>query len=105
MSQGTGTATYRQPTVKEYIDSEIDRKLKEEKVKNPAKAWGIDQARTFTASAYTSDDATLEDVVRKLVKAASRNGLRDATSVMLQANWQEGGNEGSYFTGTVTVVT
>ena len=75
-------------------------------MKNPAKAWAIDEAQTFTASGYVSEGTLLEDVVRKLVKAALRANV-DATSIMIQANWQEGDKdkEGSYFTGTATVVT
>lgn len=75
---------------------------------NPAKAWNIDgSAEVFTASGYTSEDTILEDVVRVLVKAAFKGRDRlDATSFILQANWQEGSSsEGSYFTGTATVVT
>jgi hypothetical protein len=75
-------------------------------VKNPAVAWELQTStQTFTASAYTSEDACLEDVVRKLVKAAFKGRDRlEPTSIMIQANWQEGSGEGSYFTGTATVV-
>jgi hypothetical protein len=73
-------------------------------VKNPAKVWPLDGGVVLTGSGYTSEGTLLEDVVRKLVKTAFREHP-DATSFILQANWQEGGNEGSYFTGTATVVT